>query len=141
MTIFSKILSGEVEGSFVYRDDLVSAFLDIQPINPGHTLIVPNKEIASLNELDETTAGRMFNVGREIGEAIRNSGLKCEGINLLLSDGEAAGQEVPHVHLHVVPRFSGDGFEFTRLLQNASFPQREELNRIAEKISTRLKEV
>ena len=110
MTIFSKILSGEVEGSFVYRDDLVSAFLDIQPINPGHTLIVPNKEIASLNELDETTAGRMFNVGREIGEAIRNSGLKCEGINLLLSDGEAAGQEVPHVHLHVVPRFSGDGF-------------------------------
>jgi histidine triad (HIT) family protein len=138
MTIFSKILSGEVEASFVYRDELVSAFLDVHPITPGHTLVVPNRGVASLGELDPQTAGQMFNVARSIGEAIRNSGFKCEGINLLLSDGEAAGQEVPHVHLHVVPRFLGDGFGFTRPPSSNSSSARNELNTIAERIKLNL---
>lgn len=104
----------------------------------GHTLVVPNKGVASLKELDEKTAGRMFHVGRKIGEAIRSSRLKCEGINLLLSDGEAAGQEVFHVHLHVVPRFSGDGFRFARSQAGTHYPERKELHSLAEKISKNL---
>lgn len=109
--IFSDILSGEAEGSFVYRDNLVSAFMDIEPVNRGHVLVVPNKPGASISDLDDETAARIFNVAKRIATAIRQSDLPCDGINFYLADGEAAGQEVFHVHLHVVPRVKGDGFQ------------------------------
>jgi len=133
-TIFSKIISGEAEASFVFRDELVSAFLDVCPINPGHTLVVPNKPAMGLSDLDDATAGRLFNVGRKIAEAIRNSEIGCDGINLLLSDGEVVGQEVFHVHLHVVPRMSGDGFGFRHSEHSFQPADRQILNQVAEKI-------
>jgi histidine triad (HIT) family protein len=133
-TIFSKILAGEVEASFIYRDDLVSAFLDLHPINPGHTLVVPNKPAASLSELNDETAARMFNVARKIAAGIRNSEISCDGINLLLSDGAVAGQEVLHVHLHVVPRIGGDGFGFRHAEHSFKHAERLALNQVAEKI-------
>jgi len=89
-----EILSGTPPASFVYRDKLVSAFMDIQPINPGHVLVVPNKPVENLNDLDEKTAGHLFVVASRIAEAIRNTDLKCEGVNMFLADGEATGQEV-----------------------------------------------
>jgi histidine triad (HIT) family protein len=133
-TIFSKIIAGEAEASFIFRDDLVSAFLDVHPINPGHTLVVPNKPAVGLGDLDDETAGRMFNVGRRIAEAIRNSEIGCDGVNLLLSDGEVAGQEVFHVHLHVVPRMRGDGFGFWHSEQSFQPAERPILNQVAENI-------
>lgn len=132
--MFSKIISGEFEGSFVYKDDIVSAFLDLHPINPGHVLVVPNKEISNLNDLDDQTAAHIFNVGRKIAKAIRKSGIDCEGINLLLSDGEVAGQEVFHVHLHVVPRKTNDGFGFKYQSPSFEKAERSTLDEVAEKI-------
>jgi histidine triad (HIT) family protein len=106
---FCKILAGDLPSSRVYEDAHCTAFLDIQPVNPGHILVIPNEHAASLSELEPETGAQMFRVAQRLAHALRRSGLRCEGVNLSLADGEAAGQEVFHVHLHVFPRYSGDG--------------------------------
>ena len=118
----------------VFRDELCSAFMDIQPINPGHLLVVPNQHAASLSELDKAAGGHMFQVAQNLSEALRQSGVRCEGVNLFLADGEAAGQDVFHVHLHVFPRFTGDGFGVKVGLKYHLKPSRSELDAIATKI-------
>lgn len=133
-TIFSRILAGEAPASFVYRDECCAAFMDIRPINSGHVLVVPLVPATCLSELDEDTAAHLMRVGHRIAAAIRRSGLRCEGVNLFLADGEAAGQEVFHVHLHIIPRFSGDGFGLKHSPDNQLFRDREELDGCAEAI-------
>jgi histidine triad (HIT) family protein len=108
--VFCRILAGELPGTLVYRDEQCAAFMDIQPVNPGHLLVVPLRHVAELSDLDPLVAARMFQVAQRLDAALRASGVRCEGVNLLLADGEAAMQEVLHVHLHVFPRFRGDGF-------------------------------
>ena len=108
--IFCRILAGELPASFVYRDDRCAAFMDIQPVNPGHLLVVPVRHGAYLADIDQETAGHLMRVGQRAAAALRASGVQCEGVNLFLADGEAAMQEIFHVHLHVFPRFRGDGF-------------------------------
>lgn len=132
--IFSRILEGEAPASFVYRDEICAAFMDIRPINSGHVLVVPLAPATCLAELDEDTAAHLMRVGQRIAAALRRSGLRCEGVNLFLADGEAAGQEVFHVHLHIIPRFSGDGFGLQHGPDNQLFRGREELDGCAEAI-------
>ena len=107
--IFCNILSGIAPANFIFRDELCAAFMDIRPINPGHVLVVPISHVALLTELDQAACGRLFLVAQRVDAALRVSGLMCEGVNLFLADGRPAGQEVLHVHLHVIPRFAGDG--------------------------------
>jgi histidine triad (HIT) family protein len=114
--IFCRIVAGEAEASLVYHDDLVTAFMDAHPVAQGHLLVVPNRHAAGLDELDQDAAARMMVVGRQLGGALRRSGIPCDGVNLLLADGASAGQTVFHCHLHVLPRTSGDGFGFRRPL-------------------------
>ena len=132
--IFCKILAGESEGSLVYRDETCAAFMDVQPINPGHLLVVSVKHAAYLSDLNEEDGMRMFVVAQRLAASLRRSGAECEGVNLFLADGEAAGQEVFHVHLHVIPRYRGDGFGFTFPAAYGQRPTRQELNEIAENI-------
>lgn len=133
--IFCEILAGRGPASFVYRDSLVAAFLDIQPVNPGHILVVPLQHAASLAGLDPETGAQLFRAGQALSGALRRSGLRCEGVNFLLADGETAGQEVAHVHLHVFPRYPGDGFRLKfRPEYYSSRPARADLDEIAEKI-------
>ena len=108
--VFCGILAGRLSASIVFRDDVCCAFLDIQPINPGHVLVVPIAHAACLAELDAEVGAHVFKVGQRVAAALRGSGLRCEGVNLSLADGAVAGQEVFHVHLHVIPRYAGDGF-------------------------------
>ena len=110
--VFCKILAGQSPASMVYEDQRIAAFMDIQPVNAGHVLVVPRIHAAGLADLEGRLAGDLFQVSVRLAEAIRRTDLRCEGINLFLADGRAAGQEVFHVHLHVIPRFSGDGFGF-----------------------------
>ena len=126
-TVFEKILAGELPATFVYRDDLVAAFMDIQPITPGHTLVVPLLKAATLAELPPATGERMFAVAQRIGAAIRRTELACEGINLFLADGVAAGQTVFHLHLHVFPRHAEDGFRWKLPDGYYTPPPREEI--------------
>ncbi len=110
--IFCEIIAGRAEGSFVFRDDVVAAFMTIGAVNPGHVMVVPIKHASSLAELDPETGCVMFRRAQQLAAALRVSGLRCEGVHLLLNDGRAAFQSVFHVHLHVVPRWRGDGFGF-----------------------------
>jgi histidine triad (HIT) family protein len=132
--VFCKILSGEMEASMIYHDDRCSAFLDHQPINPGHTLVVPNRHAPDLAGLDAEEGAHMFRVAQHIAAALRNSEVKCEGVNISLADGAAAGQEVFHVHLHVFPRYVGDGFSVRFGPPYRNRPERRELNAIADRI-------
>lgn len=109
--IFCRILAGQAPGSFVYRDERSAAFLDIYPITPGHLLVVPAAHAANLADLDPEDGAHLFRVAQRLTGAIRRSGMPCEGVNFFLADGEAAGQDVFHVHLHVLPRFKNDGFK------------------------------
>lgn len=132
--IFCKILKGKLEASLVYRDEVCAAFMDIQPVNPGHVLVVPVRHVASLADLKDKEGVEMFRLAQRLAAALRQSGVKCEGVNLLLADGEAAGQEVFHAHLHVIPRHEGDGFGFTFPPRYFQKPERKELNEIAGQI-------
>jgi diadenosine tetraphosphate (Ap4A) HIT family hydrolase len=129
LCIFCAIISGAAPASVAYADDVVLAFMDRGAINAGHLLVVPRRHVASLADLDDETGARLFNVAARMARAMRRSPLRCEGINLLLADGEAAFQEVFHVHLHVVPRFKGDGFRIE--VDRSSRPTREELDATA----------
>lgn len=136
--VICKLLAGELEISLVHQDDLCSAFMDIQPVTPGHVLIVPNRHAPHLADLNEEEGAQMFRVAQRLGAALRESGLQCEGLNFFLADGEAAGQEVFHVHLHVFPRYSGDGFRLVLPPGYSQRPEREELNEIADRIRSSL---
>ena len=136
--VFCDILSGDLPSSVVFEDELVCAFMDIQPVNPGHVLIVPKQHVILLADLHEETGGHMFRIAQRIAVALRRSGVKCEGVNLFLADGEAAGQEVFHVHLHVFPRFAGDGFGLRFGQEYGKKPAREELDDAAEQIGNQL---
>ena len=132
--IFCEILQGTAESSFVYRDNLVTAIMDIQPINPGHLLVIPNAHAAYLTDLQPETGAHMFTVTQKLAQGIRDSDLRSEGINLFLADGVAAMQEVFHVHLHIIPRWAGDGFGLTFPERYFTRPPRLELDAAAESI-------
>ena len=132
--VFCDILAGTLPSSIILKDDLSWAFMDTQPVNPGHVLIIPTHHAPSLAELDEHSGAHMFRIAQRIAGALANSGLKCEGINFFLADGVAAGQEVFHVHLHVFPRYAGDGFGLRFGPHYGSRPARADLDAIAGKI-------
>jgi histidine triad (HIT) family protein len=106
-TIFDRIVRGELPASFVHQDEVCVAFLDINPITEGHTLVVPRQSVATLDELDPGTRHHLWNVVQRIGRAQRQ-GLGSRAQHLLVNDGKAASQTVPHVHIHVIPRYAGD---------------------------------
>jgi histidine triad (HIT) family protein len=133
-TVFEKILAGTLPATIVYRDDLVAAFLDIQPITPGHTLVVPLVKAASLAELPPATGARMFTVAQRIAAALRVTDIACEGVNLVLADGVAAGQTVFHLHLHVFPRHTDDGFRWKLPEGYYTPPPRTDIEAMGEKI-------
>jgi histidine triad (HIT) family protein len=108
---YCRIIKSIIPSSIVYSDEKVMAILDAEPVNPGHVEIFPKTHITQLFELDEGTGALMFKIAMRIANALRQSTVKCEGINLLLADGKAASQHILHAHLHVIPRFTGDNFE------------------------------
>jgi diadenosine tetraphosphate (Ap4A) HIT family hydrolase len=108
--IFCAIAAAQAEASVVYEDETVVAFMDLNPVTPGHLLVVPRKHAVGLEELDAGTSAHVWSVGHDLARAVRRSALRCEGINLLLCDGEVAFQTVFHFHLHVIPRYAGDGW-------------------------------
>jgi histidine triad (HIT) family protein len=108
--VFCAIVRGEAAASFVHRDRDIVAFMDLQPVTPGHLLVVPRTHAVGLDDLAEDVGVKVWSVAHRLARALRLSGLRCDGINLFLADGRAAYQEIFHVHLHVFPRYPGDGF-------------------------------
>lgn len=109
--IFCKIASNEIPAAKLYESENFMAFLDISPANKGHALIVPKQHAQSLTELPEYVAQEFGELQLKLAKAVMKA-TNAEGFNLLLNDGKAAGQEVMHVHMHIMPRFSNDDFQF-----------------------------
>ncbi|PTR28888.1 diadenosine tetraphosphate (Ap4A) HIT family hydrolase [Rhodococcus sp. OK519] len=133
--VFCAIVAGRAESSLVHEDEHTIAFMDIRPFTPGHLLVVPKAHAADLAELDPEDGARLFRVGQRIAAALRGSTVGAEGANFFLADGVVAGQEVFHVHLHVVPRTAGDGFG---LRGRPTTPPRPDLDYLAGSIRGRL---
>jgi len=128
--IFCEILRGNSPASFTYEDDTVVAFMDVQPITHGHMLVVPRAHSVLMSEVNETVAMRSFRVARKLASVARST-LGATGVNLFVADGETAFQDVPHFHVHVIPRYPKDGFGLTFPERYAQPPSRAELETIA----------
>lgn len=131
--IFCKIIRSDLPANIVYEDSKCLAFLDIHPINEGHVLVVPKDHRERFGDLTDSP-GHLFSVARSLVKAIEGSDIKCDGTNIFLSDGKVAGQEVPHVHLHIVPRFDGDGQKSGFTHAKAGQYSQEQFKQIALKI-------
>lgn len=125
--VFCKIVAGQLPCSNVFEDELILAFLDIAPLNPGHTLIIPKEHHTSITTLPVDVAAHMMEVAPRIACAMMRA-TEADGFNLMLSNGACAGQVVPHVHLHVVPRFPDDGIVLpTRTREYESDTHRDDI--------------
>lgn len=105
--IFCKILAGEIPSTAVYEDDDFKAILDVNPAARGHVIILPKNHAANIYELPDEDASKIMMVAKKIATAIEKA-YHCDGVNILQNNGEAAGQTVFHLHVHVIPRFKGD---------------------------------
>ncbi|WP_232703193.1 HIT family protein [Halobacterium wangiae] len=106
--IFCRIVDGEIPARVVYEDDDVLAFLDANPLAPGHTLVIPKDHYETLGDMPTDQAERVFAALHDLTPVVEES-VDADGSNVAFNNGAAAGQEVPHVHGHVIPRFEDDG--------------------------------
>ena len=128
--VFCEIVRGESPVSWTYQDDTVVAFMDVQPITHGHMLVVPREHAVLMSQVSEPAAMRTFKVARKLGEVVRRT-LGASGVNLFVADGEIAFQDVPHFHVHVIPRYPKDGFGLTFPSSYEHPPARAQLDAIA----------
>lgn len=105
--IFCKIIAGEIPSTAVYEDDDFKAILDVNPAARGHVIIIPKKHAANIYELEDEDAAKVFPIAKKIAAALQKT-YGCDGVNVLQNNGEAAGQTVFHLHVHVIPRYYDD---------------------------------
>ncbi len=108
--LFCKIVAGEIPSYKVYEDERFLAFLDINPVNRGHTLIVPKKHSKSLLEMEDNLASEMVILIKTLAKHIKEK-LNADGINIMSNIEAPAGQIIFHTHIHIIPRFKNDGFK------------------------------
>ena len=129
--IFCKIVSGEIPCTKVFEDDRVLAFMDINPLNDGHLLVIPKTHAATILDIDEADFAAVTKAVHRIAGAVQDA-LKPDGINVLQLNGKAANQVVPHLHVHIIPRWTGDGLTVSQWeIVPGSF---EKINGISEQI-------
>lgn len=136
--LFCQILEGTVPGSLAYRDSRCAVIADLFPANEGHMLIVPTIHVARFPDLPSEVAGHLLAVGRDVAGALRSSSVRSDGFTIALSDGEVAGQEIFHTHLHVIPRFEDDGYPRAFFPRDPEPREREALDRMVEELRARL---
>ena len=133
-SIFTKIINREIPATIVYEDEQVIAFFTIEPINPGHTLVVPKIPFVNLLDGDDEVLGHMTAIAKKIGNALISNGY-ATGITLVMNNEKDGGQEVFHAHMHVVPRKKDDGV-FTKPKHNLATT--EEMGTIADSLKKAL---
>ncbi len=110
--IFCKLANGDIPTNTIYEDDDFRVILDAAPAAKGHSLILPKNHADNLFELDDTTAAKVLSLARTVAEKMKST-LGCDGVNLVQNNGASAGQTVFHFHVHIIPRFTGDGVGLT----------------------------
>jgi len=118
--IFCKIVAGQIPCTKVYEDDACLAFLDIGPIAPCHTLLIPKKHYETIRDMPPDEAARLARALPRLATAVQ-AAAAADSLNLLQANGKAAGQEVPHVHFHLIPRRPGDGLGYHWPAKKADF--------------------
>ena len=126
--VFCAIAAGEIPSFKVYEDDLVLAYLDINPFTKGHTLVIPKAHSANLLETDEATLAAVIARVRKVAAHLK-AALPCDGFNILQNNGAAAGQTVMHLHFHIVPRYGSEPIAFESHAGNM-----DELKALADKL-------
>jgi histidine triad (HIT) family protein len=132
--IFCRIVAKEIPATVVHEDEHTLAFMDIGQVNPGHVLVALKKHAENIFALDEVQAGAVFRSAARVARAIR-AAFEPQGLSVYQANGAAAGQTVPHLHIHLVPRHEGDGMALTWPVMN---PPREKLAEYAQKIRAKL---
>lgn len=130
MTIFSKIIAGEIPSYKIAEDENFFAFLDINPVNWGHTLVVPKKETDYIFDIDDLLLGDMMIFAKKVAKAIRQA-IPCKKVGVTV-----LGLEVPHAHIHLVPLTSEGDMNFSKKISN---PDPEKMTEIASKIKDNIK--
>ncbi|MGH8876032.1 MAG: HIT family protein [Stackebrandtia sp.] len=133
--VFCSIIDGRLASSAVHEDAVSLAFMDLSPVTPGHTLVVPKLHYENLMDLPEIIGSHLWTVAHRIGQALHRSSLSCEGVSITMASGAAAGQEVFHAHTHVFPRYPGDSY---RVHAEWARPGRTELDSAAEQVRAAL---
>jgi histidine triad (HIT) family protein len=136
---FCNLIHGAGEVSICYEDRDAIAFMDIQPVNSGHVLVVSRKHYESLQDTPPELAMHLFRVATMIVPAVTKVA-KAEGVNVVVNSGSAAGQDEPHYHVHVIPRCENDGFDIPLPFQASEMPDRTKLDAIAVQIMTALRD-
>lgn len=129
--IFCKIANGEIPSKTLYEDEAFRVILDLGPATKGHALILPKDHAANLFELPEETAAAALVVAKKMAQKMKDK-LHCDGLNLVQNNGEVAGQTVMHFHLHMIPRYEGDG---QNILWNPGTSTPEELEAVRKEIT------
>ncbi|BBY76015.1 hydrolase [Mycolicibacterium parafortuitum] len=128
--VFCAIVAGDAPAIRIHEDDDYLAILDIRPFTRGHTLVIPKVHTVDLTDTPASTLAGMTAIGQRIAKAARRSGLHADGNNIAINDGKAAFQSVFHIHLHVVPRQSGDKLSFAKGMLVRRDPDREATGRL-----------
>jgi histidine triad (HIT) family protein len=129
-TVFSKIIRGEIPAVILYQDELVCAFMDAGQVNPGHVLVATRKPYETLMDADEESVVAMMRVAARIAKAVEKA-FAPDGITILQANRPAGWQTVPHLHLHVLPRYKDDGVDLSWPRKE---PGLEKLREYADKI-------
>jgi histidine triad (HIT) family protein len=127
---FCKIVRNEVSASRIYEDERVMAFLDIRPLNEGHTLVIPKEHYETIYNVPEEEIGHLFKIVRRVATAVKKA-VNAEGITISQHNEKAAGQDIFHLHVHIIPRYEGQKLPRYEEIPEAS---REKLDVVAEKI-------
>ena len=137
--IFCDLIAGAAEVSICYEDALAIAFLDIQPVNAGHTLVVPRQHYDSLDDIPHEVATHLFDVSMRLSRVIHDV-MHAEGMNMVVNSGAAAGQDVFHYHVHLIPRRAGDGFDVPLPFAGSEMPDRQHLDATAARLIAALRD-
>ncbi|MBV6522205.1 MAG: hypothetical protein MNPFHGCM_02351 [Gemmatimonadaceae bacterium] len=137
--IFCNLIHGAGEASICYEDADAIALMDIQPVNAGHVLVVPREHFESLNDIPGELAMHLFGVALRLGPIVRRI-VDCEDLNIVVNSGEAAGQNVFHYHVHLIPRKAGDGFDIPLPFGASEMPDRTFLDATAARIIAGLRD-
>ena len=137
--IFCDIVHGGAEVSVCYEDAESLALMDIQPVNHGHTLVVPREHYESFADLPASLGAHLFRVAAELAPVIERV-TAAQGLNLIVSSGAAAGQDVYHFHIHLIPRRDGDGFDVPLPFPGSAMPERTALEAMAARIIAELRD-
>ena len=132
--IFCKIVCKQAPASIIYEDETVMAFLDIRPLNMGHTLIIPKKHYVDIFDISENLLSQVHKVAKQASIAVKKAA-NADGISIIQQNGKAAGQDIFHLHVHVVPRYEGQKLPHFSDLKEV---ERAKLEEMAKKIKQQL---